>query len=476
MAQILDMPQLSDTMKIGVLQKWRKNEGDKMVARRGARRGRDRQGGHGLRGLRRGRAAQAPRSTTAPASRSGRPSRSSARPARTSPSWSRRRRPARGGGAKAAPRREARRRAGAAPPPRRRPRAAAGAGERPAAPPAPPRPGRAPAPAAAARRARRADQGAGLAARPQARRPISASTCAPSRAPAPAAASSSATCKAAARGRRAGRAAAADDGSRGAADAGAARVRRRAPARPARPRSPHRGAPRRRAARRRRRQAAVDDAADDRRAPARVEDDRPALLPDRRRRHGRGDGVPRAGDGRSTAPSCRSTISCSRRARSRCAGCPRPTPRSPRRRSSSTPASTSAWRSRSRTACVTPVIRDADKKTLGQIATEARELAEPRPRAQAAPRGDHRRDVLGLEPGHARHQATSPPSSTRPRAAILAVGTVRKEPVVKDGKIVVGQRMSITLSCDHRVIDGALGAKLLQAIVAILEQPISLAF
>ena len=63
-----------------------------------------------------------------------------------------------------------------------------------------------------------------------------------------------------------------------------------------------------------------------------------------------------------------------------------------------------------------------------------------------------------------------------PEGAILAVGRVRKEPVVKDGKIVVGQRMSLTLSCDHRVIDGALGAKLLQAIVAILEQPISLAF
>ena len=42
--------------------------------------------------------------------------------------------------------------------------------------------------------------------------------------------------------------------------------------------------------------------------------------------------------------------------------------------------------------------------------------------------------------------------------------------------VVVGQQMSITLSCDHRVIDGALGAKLLQAIVAILEKPISLAF
>jgi len=64
-----------------------------------------------------------------------------------------------------------------------------------------------------------------------------------------------------------------------------------------------------------------------------------------------------------------------------------------------------------------------------------------------------------------------------PEAVILAVGKVRKEPVVgKDDKIVVGQRMSMTLSCDHRVVDGAVGARLMQAIVAILERPITLAF
>jgi pyruvate dehydrogenase E2 component (dihydrolipoamide acetyltransferase) len=63
-----------------------------------------------------------------------------------------------------------------------------------------------------------------------------------------------------------------------------------------------------------------------------------------------------------------------------------------------------------------------------------------------------------------------------PEGAILAVGAVRKEPVVRGDQIVVGHRMSMTLSCDHRVIDGALGAKVLQAIVGILEKPISLAF
>ncbi len=48
--------------------------------------------------------------------------------------------------------------------------------------------------------------------------------------------------------------------------------------------------------------------------------------------------------------------------------------------------------------------------------------------------------------------------------------------MVKNDQIVIGQRMSLTLSCDHRVIDGALGARLVAAIVAILERPITLAF
>jgi pyruvate dehydrogenase E2 component (dihydrolipoamide acetyltransferase) len=63
-----------------------------------------------------------------------------------------------------------------------------------------------------------------------------------------------------------------------------------------------------------------------------------------------------------------------------------------------------------------------------------------------------------------------------PEGAILAVGNVRKEAVVKNDHIVIGQRMALTLSCDHRVIDGALGAKLMSAIINILERPITLAF
>ncbi|HLK92263.1 MAG TPA: pyruvate dehydrogenase complex dihydrolipoamide acetyltransferase [Polyangia bacterium] len=124
---------------------------------------------------------------------------------------------------------------------------------------------------------------------------------------------------------------------------------------------------------------------------------------------------------------------------------------------------------------ITPVIRDADKKTIGQIATEAREMAKRARDRKLRPEeytgATFSVSNLGMM-GIRDFAAIINP----PEGAILAVGTVRKEPVVKNDKIVVGQRMSITLSCDHRVIDGALGAKLLQAIVAILEKPISLAF
>ena len=128
---------------------------------------------------------------------------------------------------------------------------------------------------------------------------------------------------------------------------------------------------------------------------------------------------------------------------------------------------------------ITPVIRDADKKTIGQIASEAREMAararDRRLRPEEYTGATFSVSNLGMMGIHDFAAIINPPEG-----AILAVGTVRKEPVVKkvndEDKVVVGQRMSITLSCDHRVIDGALGAKLLQAIVAILERPISLAF
>jgi len=62
-----------------------------------------------------------------------------------------------------------------------------------------------------------------------------------------------------------------------------------------------------------------------------------------------------------------------------------------------------------------------------------------------------------------------------PEAGILAIGTVVDAPVVKDGAVVPGNTLTVTMSCDHRVIDGALGARFLQAFCDLAEHPESLA-
>jgi pyruvate dehydrogenase E2 component (dihydrolipoamide acetyltransferase) len=123
---------------------------------------------------------------------------------------------------------------------------------------------------------------------------------------------------------------------------------------------------------------------------------------------------------------------------------------------------------------VTPVVRDADQKGIGSIAAEVRDLAD---------RAKHKKlkgpeisgstftvSNLGMY-NIERFTAILNP----PEAGILAIGTVVDAPVVKDGQIVVGKRMTVTMSCDHRVIDGALGAKWLAAFVDLIEHPESLA-
>jgi pyruvate dehydrogenase E2 component (dihydrolipoamide acetyltransferase) len=61
-----------------------------------------------------------------------------------------------------------------------------------------------------------------------------------------------------------------------------------------------------------------------------------------------------------------------------------------------------------------------------------------------------------------------------PNACILAIGAVREEPVVEEGEVVPGQRMKLTLSCDHRVVDGATGAEFLQTLQGLLEEPMGM--
>jgi pyruvate dehydrogenase E2 component (dihydrolipoamide acetyltransferase) len=122
---------------------------------------------------------------------------------------------------------------------------------------------------------------------------------------------------------------------------------------------------------------------------------------------------------------------------------------------------------------LTPVVRDADKKGVAAISAEIKELAGRAKNKKLKPEemqnGTFSISNLGMF-GIENFSAVINP----PEGAILAVGTVRDEPIVKDGAIVPGKRMRMTLSCDHRVVDGAVGAKYLAALKKILEAPISM--
>jgi pyruvate dehydrogenase E2 component (dihydrolipoamide acetyltransferase) len=120
---------------------------------------------------------------------------------------------------------------------------------------------------------------------------------------------------------------------------------------------------------------------------------------------------------------------------------------------------------------ITPVIVDAQDKSLKAISEEAKALAVKAKEGKLKPEeyttGTFTVSNLGMY-GIDRFSAIVNP----PQAGILAVGNVVKKPVVdKDDKIVVGQRQSFTLSCDHRVVDGAVGASFLQELRALIENP-----
>ena len=120
---------------------------------------------------------------------------------------------------------------------------------------------------------------------------------------------------------------------------------------------------------------------------------------------------------------------------------------------------------------ITPVVRGADRKTVGQISREVRALAE-RARARKLQPEEYTGATFSISNlgmlGIDEFTAVINP----PEAAILAVGAAQPKPVVRDGQIVVRQLMRVTMSCDHRVIDGATGAKFLQTFKQMLENPI----
>jgi pyruvate dehydrogenase E2 component (dihydrolipoamide acetyltransferase) len=119
---------------------------------------------------------------------------------------------------------------------------------------------------------------------------------------------------------------------------------------------------------------------------------------------------------------------------------------------------------------IVPLIRGAERKSLPEIATELRDLAA-RARARSLTAADYEGGSstvsnLGMD-GIRNFSAVLNP----PQASILAVGAGEERAVVRAGKIRVATMMTVTLTCDHRVVDGALGARLLAAFRGQIEQP-----
>ena len=123
---------------------------------------------------------------------------------------------------------------------------------------------------------------------------------------------------------------------------------------------------------------------------------------------------------------------------------------------------------------ITPVIRDAEKKSLQEISSEMKEKARKAKEKKLLPEqytgGSFSISNLGMM-GVENFDAVINP----PQASILAVGSAIKKPIINSsGEISVGQVMSVTLSADHRVIDGAVGALFINSIVEYLSKPLKL--
>jgi len=118
-----------------------------------------------------------------------------------------------------------------------------------------------------------------------------------------------------------------------------------------------------------------------------------------------------------------------------------------------------------------PVVRFADMKSLSQIATEVKEFAQKAKDKKLQPQDWEGNTFtisnLGMFGIDEFTAIINPPDS-----CILAVGAIQQIPVVKDGQIKVGNVMKVTMSCDHRVVDGATGSAFLQTLKGLLEEPL----
>ena len=122
---------------------------------------------------------------------------------------------------------------------------------------------------------------------------------------------------------------------------------------------------------------------------------------------------------------------------------------------------------------IVPVIRFADQKSLSEISIEAKQLTEKARNKKLQPNefsgNTFTISNLGMMDIDEFTAIVNPPDS-----CILAVGKITPTPVVENGQVVVRQLLKLTLSCDHRVVDGAVGAAFLQTLKAFLENPVTM--
>jgi pyruvate dehydrogenase E2 component (dihydrolipoamide acetyltransferase) len=122
---------------------------------------------------------------------------------------------------------------------------------------------------------------------------------------------------------------------------------------------------------------------------------------------------------------------------------------------------------------IVPILRHVDELSLEDIAVEARRLAEQAKRGRFASEdlsgGTFTVSNMGMLDIEEFAAVINPP-----QAAILAVGAIKERPIVRDGAVVAARTMRVTLSCDHRIIDGVVGGRFLEELKRLLENPIGL--
>jgi pyruvate dehydrogenase E2 component (dihydrolipoamide acetyltransferase) len=122
---------------------------------------------------------------------------------------------------------------------------------------------------------------------------------------------------------------------------------------------------------------------------------------------------------------------------------------------------------------ITPVVRNADQKSVTDISNEVRTLADKAKNRKLTP-NDYQGSTFTISNLGAWGIDQFTAIINPPNVAILAIGAASAQPVVIDRQVVIRDRMKVTMSCDHRVVDGALGAEYLRTLRSYIEQPVRL--